>query len=123
MRDVWGQAGAAAYIDTNNNQVPGPANTVVTIEADEFHNQYGTINIGNVGNPNSYLSSMRPTDNSNDFYPILTKTRRKIEDFNVVMANPTYEGHGFLNFVATYHDHTENFDDSENTWIRQVGKR
>ena len=23
------------------------------------------------------------------------------------MANPTYEGHGFLNFVATYHDHVD----------------
>jgi len=35
------------------------------------------------------------------------KTERDIEDFNVVMANPTYEGHGFLNFVATYHDHVD----------------
>lgn len=35
------------------------------------------------------------------------KTSRDIEDFNVVMANPTYEGHGFLNFVATYHDHVD----------------
>jgi len=35
------------------------------------------------------------------------KTQRDIEDFNVVMANPTYEGHGFLNFVATYHDHVD----------------
>ena len=70
---------------------------------------------------------MRPvngqTDQNDDYYPILTKTRRKIEDFNVVMANPTYEGHGFLNFVATYHDHTENFDDSGAVWIRQIGKR
>ena len=60
---------------------------------------------------------------TDDYVPILTKTRRKIEDFNVVMANPTYEGHGFLNFVATYHDHTENFDDSSAAWIRQIGKR
>lgn len=37
----------------------------------------------------------------------LRKTDRDIEDFNVVMANPTYEGHGFLNFVATYHDHVD----------------
>jgi hypothetical protein len=28
----------------------------------------------------------------------------KIHQFAVVMANPTYEGLGFLNFVATYHD-------------------
>ena len=35
------------------------------------------------------------------------KTERAVEDFNVVMANPTYEGHGFLNFVATYHDHVD----------------
>lgn len=35
------------------------------------------------------------------------KTSRNNEDFNVVMANPTYEGHGFLNFVATYHDHVD----------------
>lgn len=35
------------------------------------------------------------------------KMERDIEDFNVVMANPTYEGHGFLNFVATYHDHVD----------------
>ena len=76
---------------------------------------------------------MRPTSgqtstgdqdlDTDDYVPILTKTRRKIEDFNVVMANPTYEGHGFLNFVATYHDHTENFDDSSAAWIRQIGKR
>ena len=72
-------------------------------------------------------TTMRPVhgqaDADDDYVPILTKTRRKIEDFNVVMANPTYEGHGFLNFVATYHDHTENFDDSSRAWIRQIGKR
>jgi len=28
----------------------------------------------------------------------------KIHQFAVVMANPTYEGLGFINFVATYHD-------------------
>lgn len=39
--------------------------------------------------------------------PQFTKSARTLEDFNVVMANPTYEGHGFLNFVATYHDHVE----------------
>jgi hypothetical protein len=47
----------------------------------------------------------------------LSKKDRQIEDFNVVMANPTYEGHGFLNFVATYHDHVEDYDqgDAEDT--------
>lgn len=95
------------------------------IPAHQFHSQYGTLNIGNLdGHGSTYTAADRPdTTSTDDFYPILTKTRRKIEDFNVVMANPTYEGHGFLNFVATYHDHTENFDDSSNAWIRQVGKR
>ena len=78
------------------------------IPAHQFHSQYGTLNIGNVNGHAPYdKDSDRPTDTDLDFVPILTKTRRKIEDFNVVMANPTYEGHGFLNFVATYHDHTE----------------
>ena len=94
------------------------------IPAHQFHSQYGTLNIGNHDGHAPYDSADdRPINSATDFYPILTKTRRKIEDFNVVMANPTYEGHGFLNFVATYHDHTENFDDSDNSWIRQVGKR
>lgn len=134
MRDVWGRAGVATYDnDGGNNTVPGNANTNLSIDADEFHSQYGTINIGNTnenGGQGSYTNSQRPNNDGNDFYPILTKTRRKIEDFNVVMANPTYEGHGFLNFVATYHDHTENFNDSNDGganasgyWIRQVGKR
>ena len=92
-----------------------------TISSHNFHSQYGTLNIGNI--QGQYTTADRPTANATDFVPILTKTRRKIEDFNVVMANPTYEGHGFLNFVATYHDHTENHNDEGNAWIRQVGKR
>ena len=130
LRDVWGKANTTAYVDTGNNKPPGNALPGgQTIEADEFHSQYGTVNIGNVTGQTSYLNTQRPNDSTADFVPILTKTRRKIEDFNVVMANPTYEGHGFLNFVATYHDHTENFNDTtasgktSGTWIRQVGKR
>jgi len=51
----------------------------------------------------NYASGM-PFNNDNTN---LHKTERDIEDFNVVIANPTYEGHGFLNFVATYHDHVD----------------
>lgn len=132
MRDVWGAQQIATYIDTANNAPPGAA-LDLGIDADEFHSQYGTVNIGNIANgaagQQNYSASNRPNSHADDFIPILTKTRRKIEDFNVVMANPTYEGHGFLNFVATYHDHTENFNDTPGAsnaagyWIRQVGKR
>ena len=130
LRDVWGVANTTTYMDTENNEPLPNAASTVTIEADEFHSQYGTINIGNVAGQSGYLNTQRPNNSSDDFVPILTKTRRKIEDFNVVMANPTYEGHGFLNFVATYHDHTENYNDTYGSgndasgyWIRQVGKR
>merc|ERR1719210_3108134 len=129
LRDVWGVANTDGYVDTANNK-PLPNATNLSIGADEFHSQYGTINIGNVAGQSGYLNTHRPNNSSDDFVPILTKTRRKIEDFNVVMANPTYEGHGFLNFVATYHDHTENYNDTSGSgndasgyWIRQVGKR
>lgn len=137
MRDVWGAQHTTTYVDTANNAPPNQANTNLPA-ADQFHSQYGTINIGNVADDTdgqqSYTTTHRPSGDTSDFVPILTKTRRKIEDFNVVMANPTYEGHGFLNFVATYHDHTENFNDTKDAtipatanfsgyWIRQVGKR
>merc|ERR1712176_458021 len=103
MRDVWGVKDGTAYPDTANNAPDAQSHAVA---GDIFHNQYGTINIGDVGTPTDYNTTKYP-DQTSDFYPILTKTRRKIEDFNVVMANPTYEGHGFLNFVATYHDHVD----------------
>jgi hypothetical protein len=119
MRDVWGVKGGTTYPDTANN---APLAQSHAVAANIFHNQYGTINIGDTGVPAAYTTGTY-TDQGSDFFPILTKTRRKIEDFNVVMANPTYEGHGFLNFVATYHDHTENHDDSSAAWIRQIGKR
>lgn len=130
MRDVWGVAGDTSLIDAGSNNAPLGQNVAYTADGDNFHSQYGTLNIGNVGtggHGDTYLTAttdMRPNGltDADDFVPILTKTRRKIEDFNVVMANPTYEGHGFLNFVATYHDHTENYPDND-TWIRQVGKR
>jgi len=121
MRDVWGVRGSTSYPDTNNNAPPNQFHEQTN--ASTFHNQYGTVNIGDTGVPAAYTAATYAASTANDFFPILTKTRRKIEDFNVVMANPTYEGHGFLNFVATYHDHTENFDDSSKAWIRQVGKR
>ena len=137
LRDVWGKMDASGqnYYDTANNAPPGQNHQSV-VTADIFHSQYGTVNIGDADTPSGYATGTYATTGTDgepgatgsllaDFYPILTKTRRKIEDFNVVMANPTYEGHGFLNFVATYHDHTENFEDStaSNFWIRQVGKR
>jgi len=128
MRDVWGTRGTSDFIDQDANNAP-PSNAVTTnIDGNDFHNQYGTINIGNTNAAASYTSGLQAAGDV-DFFPILTKTRRKIEDFNVVMANPTYEGHGFLNFVATYHDHTENYNDTSGAgnaagfWIRQVGKR
>ena len=122
MRDVWGIRGQSSYPDTANN---APLAQSHAVAGNIFHNQYGTINIGDVGVPGTYDAAQYADQDSDvhTFHPILTKTRRKIEDFNVVMANPTYEGHGFLNFVATYHDHTENFDDSSAAWIRQIGKR
>jgi hypothetical protein len=124
MRDVWGVRGSTDYPDTANNAPPGQYHAQT--DGSAFHTQYGTVNIGDVGKPAHYTAANYADStgaSTANFHPILTKTRRKIEDFNVVMANPTYEGHGFLNFVATYHDHTENFDDSSQAWIRQVGKR
>lgn len=69
--------------------------------------------VGYIGGTNagSSIPALGTTDGylENDDSPIgtagLRRSERRIEDFNVVMANPTYEGHGFLNFVATYHDH------------------
>jgi len=59
---------------------------------------------------------------NNGVTPLLSKSARTLEDFNVVMANPTYEGHGFLNFVATYHDHVDAISHS-GSHINWVGYR
>lgn len=129
MRDVWGVAAdSSAALDTANNYQSTLSNSQ-TVADQAFHAQYGTFNVGDPasdGTTAGYVTADNPGGSSTDIFPILTKTRRKIEDFNVVMANPTYEGHGFLNFVATYHDHTENYEDQTSQtplWIRQVGKR
>lgn len=65
------------------------------------HRPTGYINGDSATNEDSIVSTTGIAKNGYD------KTQRDIEDFNVVMANPTYEGHGFLNFVATYHDHVD----------------
>jgi len=65
------------------------------------HRPTGYINGDSATNEDSIVSITGIPKNGYD------KTQRDIEDFNVVMANPTYEGHGFLNFVATYHDHVD----------------
>lgn len=135
LRDVWGLAGVSTsdYPDGGNAGYVGTTSVGGTQHADTFHNQFATINVGQDSVDGAGAGYQPMTAGSygyaTDMVPILTKTRRKIEDFNVVMANPTYEGHGFLNFVATYHDHTENFVDPNSgtiaagSWYRQVGKR
>lgn len=71
------------------------------------HRPTGYIGSDVTNNSASITSTYGNAHPYNDDSTNLRKTERDIEDFNVVIANPTYEGHGFLNFVATYHDHVD----------------
>jgi hypothetical protein len=70
MRDVWGVQFNAGLIDAGSNNAPLGQNVAYT-DGDNFHSQYGTLNIGNVGAAghgavyDSTVANMRPIANDN----------------------------------------------------------